>query len=96
MFERRVYQIDSIRHFRYNLVLNFGDFEGFVTIRMLPFLRRHQQKLTFVGTTITAVAGGVYLAGKYMAQQRAESEVLERRSLLQKTKHRHHFQSVLR
>ena len=63
---------------------------------MFQFIKRHRKNLGLVGMTITAVSGGLYLAQKYMEKRSLEAEILQTRTLINKTRCRHQFESVLR
>ena len=67
-----------------------------IAAKMFQFIRRHRKNLGMIGMTITAVSGGLYLAQQYMARRSLEAEVLQTRNLINKSKHRQQFESVLR
>lgn len=63
---------------------------------MLEFLNRHKRKLGFLSFSVAAVSGGFYLAQQYIAKKSLEAEIAQTKTIINKTRHRQQFESVLR
>ncbi len=63
---------------------------------MLQFLKRNRRKFGMISFGVAAVSGGLYLAQNYMAKRALEAEIYETRNLINRTRQRQQFESVLR
>ena len=64
--------------------------------KMFQFVRRHKNKLGFVGIGIAALSGGLYVAQQYIAKNALEAQISETRNLINQSRHHKQFQSILR
>ena len=65
-------------------------------VEMFQFVRRHKNKLGFVGIGIAALSGGLYVAQQYIAKQALEAQISETRNLINQSRHHKQFESILR
>ena len=65
-------------------------------VKMFQFVRRHKNKLGFVGIGIAALSGGLYVAQQYIAKKALEAQISETRNLINQSRHHKQFQSILR
>ena len=63
---------------------------------MFQFFNRHKRKLGILSFSVTAASGGFYLAQQYIARKSLEAEIAQTRYIINKTRHRQQFESVLR
>ena len=60
---------------------------------MFQFVRRHKNKLGFVGIGIAALSGGLYVAQQYIAKNALEAQISETRNLINQSRHHKQFES---
>ena len=64
--------------------------------KMFQFVRRHKNKLGFVGIGIAALSGGLYVAQQYIAKNALEAQISDTRNLMNQSRHNKQFESILR
>ena len=63
---------------------------------MLQFLYRQRRKLGVLSFSVAGIAGGFYLAQQYIAKKSLEAEIYQTKCIINRTRHRQQFESVLR
>lgn len=63
---------------------------------MFQFLKKHKNKVAFLGLTTAAGAGGLYLVNKYVEKKFAERQKAETEQMLEQIRRQHHFENTQR